>query len=241
MAERRMMSRKIVDSDAFMDMPLSAQALYFHLLSRADDDGFVGNPKKIMRMVGANEDDYKVLIGKRFVLVFPSGVCVIKHWLIHNYIQKDRYNETQYLDEKTLIKQKENKAYTECIQDVSSLETQVSIGKVSIDKISIEQENRVAVAPTPQKRFSKPSLDEVKAYCIERKNTVHPQRFIDHYESNGWKVGRNPMKDWKASVRTWERSSYENNTFSKKPDNVLQTQHSNKLVEAMQNKANKNK
>ena len=91
MAERRMFAKAIIDSDAFLDMPLSAQALYFHLSMRADDDGFVGNPKRIRGMLGANEDDFKLLILKRFLLTFGSGVVVIKHWKIHNYIQSDRY------------------------------------------------------------------------------------------------------------------------------------------------------
>jgi hypothetical protein len=137
MAERRMFSKKIIDADAFMEMPLSTQALYFHLSMRADDDGFVGNPKKIMRMIGANEDDYKVLSAKRFILMFPNGICVIKHWLIHNYIQKDRYHETQYLDEKKQIEIKENNAYTEldtkCVQDVSRMDTEVRLGKVRLE------------------------------------------------------------------------------------------------------------
>lgn len=144
MAERRMVSKKIVDSDAFMDMALSTQALYFHLLARADDDGFVGNPKKIMRMVGAGDDEYKVLIVKRFILQFPSGVCVIKHWLIHNLIRADRYNSTQYIEEKNSLEVKENKAYTEMatnvIPDGNHLATQVSLGKVRIDKISTEEQ-----------------------------------------------------------------------------------------------------
>lgn len=142
MAERRMVSKKIVDSDAFMDMALSTQALYFHLLARADDDGFVGNPKKIMRMIGASEDEYKFLIGKRFILTFSSGVCVIKHWLIHNLIRNDRYHETQYLEEKHQIKVKDNNAYTEVdtngIPSVYQLEPESSIGKVRLGKVSEE-------------------------------------------------------------------------------------------------------
>jgi len=129
MAQRRMFSLKIVDSDAFMDMPQSAQLLYFQLSMRADDDGFVANPKRIMKMVGSNDDDYKILIAKRFILVFKSGVCVIKHWLIHNYIQNDRYNPTVYLEERKEIVKKENGSYTERIQDVSISDTQVSIGE----------------------------------------------------------------------------------------------------------------
>jgi hypothetical protein len=96
-----MFSPQIVDSDAFMDMPQSSQLLYFHLAMRADDDGFVGNPKKILRMIGGNEDALKVLIAKRFILTFQSGVVVIKHWRIHNLIRADRYHETQYLEEKS--------------------------------------------------------------------------------------------------------------------------------------------
>lgn len=113
MAQKRMFSMKIVDSDAFLDMPLSTQALYFHLNMRADDDGFVGNPKKIQRLIGTSEDDLKLLIAKRFVLVFENGVIVIKHWRIHNTIFKDRYNETVYIDEKNSLEIKKNKAYTE--------------------------------------------------------------------------------------------------------------------------------
>ena len=129
MAERRMFAKTIIDSDAFMEMPLSAQALYFHLSMRADDDGFINNPKKLQRMVGASEDDYKLLIVKRFILTFESGVIVIKHWKIHNYIQKDRYKPTIYAEEKSMIESKENGVYTECIQNVSKMDTQVSIGK----------------------------------------------------------------------------------------------------------------
>ena len=96
MAERRMFTQKIVDSDAFLDMPLTTQALYFHLNMRADDDGFVNNPKKIQRMICASDDDLKLLIAKRFLLAFENGVVVIKHWRMHNLLRKDRYNPTQY-------------------------------------------------------------------------------------------------------------------------------------------------
>lgn len=136
MAQRRMFSLKIVDSDAFLDMPQSSQLLYFHLSMRADDDGFVGNPKKIMRMVGSGNDDYKVLVTKRFILQFQTGVVVIKHWKIHNYIQSDRHNPTQYIEEMQGIITKENGSYTECIQNVSSLDSQVRLGKVRLGKES---------------------------------------------------------------------------------------------------------
>ena len=112
MADKRMFSKTIIDSDAFLDMPLSTQTLYFHLSMRADDDGFINNPRKIQRMIGCGEDDLKLLIAKKFVITFESGVIVIKHWKIHNYIQKDRYKETVYREEKSMLSLKENKAYT---------------------------------------------------------------------------------------------------------------------------------
>lgn len=121
-----MFSIQIIDSDAFLDMPLSTQALYFHLNMRADDDGFVGNPKRIKSLIGATDDDLKLLIAKRFVLIFEDGVIVIKHWRMHNTIQKDRYTQTAYIDELNQLQIKENKAYTlpnqQCFQNVSKME-----------------------------------------------------------------------------------------------------------------------
>ena len=139
MAERRMFAKTIIDSDAFLDMPLSSQALYFHLSMRADDDGFINNAKKIQRMLGCADDDLKILLAKNFIIPFETGVCVIKHWKIHNLIQKDRYKPTVYLEHKQQLSLKNNNVYTmdtQCIQDVSKVETQVSIGKVSQGKES---------------------------------------------------------------------------------------------------------
>ena len=206
MAERRMFAKTIIDSDAFLDMPLSAQALYFHLSMRADDDGFVNNPKKIQRMIGASDDDCKLLIMKRFVLTFESGVIVIKHWRVHNYIRNDRYKETVYKDEKSRIALKENGVYTEKnnlgIPNDNHLDTQVRLGK---DRLEIGQDN---INNKSAKRFIPPTLEEVKAYCQERKNNVDAERFIDYYTANGWNVGKNKMKDWKAAVRTWEKNNF---------------------------------
>lgn len=129
MAERRMFAKTIIDSDAFLDMPMSAQCLYFHLAMRADDDGFLNNPKKVQRMIGCSDDDLKILLAKRFLIRFESGVVVIKHWKIHNYIQKDRYKPTVYQEEKALLTEKENGVYTECTQNVYALEAQDRIGK----------------------------------------------------------------------------------------------------------------
>ena len=211
MAERRMFAKSIIDSDAFLDMPLSAQALYFHLSIRADDEGFVGNPKRICSMIGASEDDYKLLIVKRFLLVFPSGVVVIKHWKIHNYIQSDRCKPTTYMEERATLSLDGKKAYVErvdtpCIQNGYSSDTQVRLDKVSIGEDRLIEENAASGAlPASKPRFTKPTLEEIIAYCEERGNNVDPQAFYDFYESKGWKVGNQPMKDWWAAVRTWER------------------------------------
>ena len=148
MAKKRMFSIDIVGSDAFLDLPYSAQCLYFQLGMRADDDGFVGNPKTIQRIAGTKASDLELLVKKRFLLQFPSGVIVIKHWKINNDIKKDRYSPTMYIDEFQTLSIKENKAYTERNanvstldtergQNVSTLDTQYSIDKNSKDKDSI--------------------------------------------------------------------------------------------------------
>ena len=198
MAERRMFAKTIVLSDAFLDMPLSARCLYFTLGMFADDDGFVNSPKGIMRQAGCSEDDMKVLLAKKFLLAFDSGVIVIKHWRINNYLQKDRYTPTKYGEEKATLTLDENMAYREAkalseAMYTQEVYTQDRLGKDSIGKDRLDSSKR-------------PTLEDVKAYCQERGNRVDPERFIDYYTSNGWKVGKNPMKDWKAAVRTWERS-----------------------------------
>lgn len=140
-----MFAKTIIDSDAFIDMPLSTQALYFHLSMRADDDGFINNPKRIQRMIGCGDDDMKLLCAKRYILPFDSGVVVIKHWKIHNYIRNDRYKETVYKEEKAQLTVKENGAYTEAEnlgipsdnQVVYQMDTQVRLGKDRLDKVSL--------------------------------------------------------------------------------------------------------
>lgn len=112
MAKKRMFNLNVLETDAFMDLPLSAQALYFHLCMRADDDGFIGNPKRITQNIGASIDDLKLLIAKRFVLVFEDGVIVIKHWRMHNVIKSDRYIKTNFIEDLSQLHIKENGAYT---------------------------------------------------------------------------------------------------------------------------------
>lgn len=214
MAERRMFAKTIIDSDAFLDMPLSSQALYFHLSMRADDDGFINNPKKIQRMVGSSEDDLKLLIAKRFIIAFESGVIVIKHWKIHNYIQKDRYKPTMYQDEKSMLVDKNNKSYTvetECIHDGYSLETQVRLGKDRLGKDSKEIKDL-----TPSKKSkAKPIRHKYGEYKnvllsdeqMEKLKTEFPndyqeriERLSEYCESSG-----KTYKNYLATIRSWAR------------------------------------
>ena len=155
MAERRMFAKSIVLSDSFLDMPMSARCLYFTFGMLADDDGFIGSPKAIMRQCGATEDDLKILLAKRYVLGFESGIIVIKHWRMNNYLRTDRYTETTYLEEKNELTIDQKGAYTEVgipggRQVVYQVATQDSIGKNSIDKNSLD--NNI---PTSEEEKSK--------------------------------------------------------------------------------------
>lgn len=148
MAERRMFAKTIIDSDAFIEMPISARLLYYDLAMRADDDGFINSPKKIMKFVGATNDDINILIMRKFIIPFENGVVVIKHWRIHNYIRKDTYNETSYKEQKALLELDENKAYRLSSQrTVDEPSTQVRLGKDRIGKDRIDNNT-----PLPPKK-----------------------------------------------------------------------------------------
>lgn len=209
MAKKRMFSLQIVDTDAFLDMPHSSQLLYFHLSMRADDDGFVSNPKKMMRMIGSQEDDYKVLLAKRFIIPFESGVCVIKHWRINNYIRSDRYTETAYTEEKKSLHLKENRAYTDDVKQLgipNDNQTDTK-GVPSIDKVRLDKNREKG----KKARFLPPSLEEIKEQIKEKKYTqVNAESFYNFYQANGWMVGKNKMKDWKAALAGWESRSSSN-------------------------------
>lgn len=221
MAERRMFNKQITRSDAFLDMPRSTRLLYYDLNLDADDDGFVDKYKSIMRLTGASEDDLKLLIAKSFIIPFETGVIVIKHWRMNNLIRSDRYKPTVYQEEKSQLQLKENCSYTKKttvgIPNDNQMTPQYSIGKDSIVKESIEEKGE-QVATLSVKRFVRPTLEEVVAYCEERKNGISAQQFMDFYESKGWKVGNQPMKDWKACVRTWEQRHKSENKSTKVAD-----------------------
>ena len=230
MAERRMMAKSIIKSDQFLDMPATTQNLYFHMLLDADDDGFVNAPKSIMRIVGAKEDDMKLLVAKQFVIGFGSGVIVIKHWKIHNYIQSDRYKPSLQ-PERVLLDITTNKEYTLNTSDVSSMDTEciqsVSVGKVSIGKARLgkarlgkarldkNNNEECEKSHSKRKRFKPPTLEEVEEYCKERNNGIDAQYFIDYYEARGWELSKGrKVKSWKHCINTWEK-----NNFNRKPVN----------------------
>ncbi len=221
-----MFAKTIIDSDAFLDMPLSTQTLYFHLSMRADDDGFINNPKKIQRMVGCGDDDLKLLMAKRFILVFESGVIVIKHWKIHNYIRNDRYKPTLYQDEKALLADKDNKAYTfaeelskhdeklgipDDNQAVYQMDTQVRLGKDRLGKDSKEIKD---VTPS-KKSKTKPIRHKYGEYKnvllsdeqMEKLKTEFPndyqeriERLSEYCESSG-----KTYKNYLATIRSWAK------------------------------------
>lgn len=274
MAERRMFARTIVESDAFLDMPLSVQSLYIHLGMNADDWGFVNNPRSIRRMCGASEDDLRILISKKFILTFDSGAVVIKSWWVNNYVQADRRHPTRYQDELATLFLDENKSYTtkdtgvlpadmfnrvskvepvciqpvskmdtKCIQSVSKMDTEVRLGKDRLGE-STSNSSRVDTQPNPKgfgacaperpkkrqaKKFVKPSIPEVAEYAegfIKSRNlrltgeTFRAERFVSWYDSNGWKVGKNPMKDWKGAVRTWIFKDYVDDSAAATPSDA---------------------
>lgn len=207
-----MFAKTIIDSDAFLDMPLSSQALYFHLSMRADDDGFLNNAKKIQRTIGSADDDLKILFAKNFIIPFESGVCVIKHWMIHNMIQKDRYKPTMYGEEKEKLSIKNNKSYTmltECVHDGNSLEAQVRLGKASLGEVS-EVKDSVNKESTKGSRLSQDWVipDEYIKFCQTERPELDAvlvgNTFKDFWIS---KSGSGATKlNWFATWRNWVRN-----------------------------------
>lgn len=214
MAEKRMFAKTIVDSDAFLDMPLSAQCLYFHLNMRADDEGFVNSPKRIQRLIGASEDDLKLLVAKSFVLLFESGVIVIKHWRINNYLRLDRTKPTQYQEERSLLTVKDNGAYTFGVPSDNQL---LAVGTPRLDKNRLDKNRLDKSIGTKTKRFVPPTLDEVIAYVKERGNKVDPNKFYDYYTAADWKDSKGQqVRNWKQKCITWE--SHRSEPVQKMPD-----------------------
>ena len=199
MARRRMFSLDVVDTDRFLDMPSSTQALYFHLGMRADDDGFVASPKRTTAMCGCSADDLNLLAAKGFVRPFESGVLVIVDRKKNNLLRPDRYTPTQFQKEKAQL------GIPAVNQSTYQRVPQASIGKDSIDKVSLKRERKADKPPRP--RFTPPSEDEAINYFDEQgSSAAEAKSFLDYYAANGWKVGgRATMKNWQAAARNWIR------------------------------------
>lgn len=221
MAERRMFSKTIVDSDAFLDMPVSTQCLYFHLSMRADDEGFVNNPKRIQRMVGMSDDDMRILIAKQFIIPFESGICVIKHWFIHNYIRNDRFKSTSCIEEKSQLALDDNKIYylgdgiplgiPDDIPNAYQMETQVRLGKDSIDK-EREKATKVAKLSPPKLTFGEfqninltlEELDKLKS----RWSAEQVESMIENLSSYLVNNTKKKYKNHYAVLLTWLKKDF---------------------------------
>ena len=179
-----MFAKTIVLSDAFLDLPMSARCLYFTLGMLADDDGFVNAPRSIMRQCGASDDDMKLLLAKKFVLVFDSGVIVIKHWRINNYLQKDRINPTKCVEEKAMLSIDAKGGYTRNDMYTPTVYTQDSIDKDRLDKDSIGkdsiEENNNPSFLSEQERLQKVTMESIKRI---REKTGNPN-FGGQYEQS---------------------------------------------------------
>lgn len=214
MAERRMFAKTIIDSDAFLEMPATSQLLYFHLAMRADDEGFINKPKTIMKIVGAKEDDLNILAARKFIIPFNSGVVVIKHWKIHNYIRGDRIHETKYKNERDLLENDENNAYTLCQSNVSQVSdnchTEVRLGKVRLGKVRLGESmgtfNNVLLTP------------EEKVKLINEYGQDLTNQAIDHLSAYREEKGYKSKNDY-LTIRRWvisavtERKNKSTNPF----------------------------
>ena len=221
-----MFTEKVVGSDAFTEMPATTQLLYFHLGMNADDDGFINNPKKVARSIGSSAKDLDLLIEKRFLIRFPSGVVVIKHWLMANSIRKDRYKPTEYQEEFAQLFIKTNNAYTEIREHAESPTDGSKSGNqnptagqpkpynaVPQDRIGedrgkdrIDKNREKGAKNSKSKDFTPPTLEEIKEFCAQRDSPVDPNRFYDFFEAGNWiDTKGNPVKNWKQKLITWER------------------------------------
>lgn len=225
-----MLSKQITETDIFMDMPLSAQALYLHFIMNADDDGFIGNAKTILRMVGASNDDLKLLIAKQFILTFDDGITVIKDWRIHNYIQKDRYHRTMYKEHLEELEVNDNGAYikekpmyTDCIQDVSKMDTQVRLGKVRLGK-DINNSSSSDEQPDFEQEF--------ESVWKEYPNKTGKKQAFNHYKTwrrksvnntNEYLLERLALYKQDLAINTWKRPMNGSTWFNGRFDDEYQT------------------
>jgi len=227
MATKRMFSKEVVLTDWFLDMPMSARCLYFTLSMVADDDGFVDNPRAIMRQCGASLDDMKLLLTKCFLIEFETGVIVITHWRMNNYLRGDRYHPTKHTTEYSMLEVVDNKPYV-----LKDNNTPNNLITKSLDLVPVGIPGGIPDGiPKPKKEkntnFNPPTEEEVEAYCRERNNDIDAEQFVAFYESKGWMIGKNKMKNWKMAVVTWEKhqSDYGSKRISKEDREINERQN----------------
>lgn len=225
MANKRMFSKQITTSDAFVDMPISSQLLYFHLNMEADDDGFVSNPKRITKIIGANDDDLKILIAKRFLLAFKSGVVVIKHWLLHNAVRKDMYKETQYLEEKGMLQIKDNLVYTE-VRNESVTSPLHRLDQDRLDKDRLDKEtvasDKLIYGEFKNVKLKEDEYNKLKENIGENKTKQLIEELSGYIASKGKKYSNHY-----ATILNWNRRKSQsvanglkiNNKYDKYEDN----------------------
>lgn len=214
MAKRRMFSSAIVLSDVFLDMPASARCLYFTFGMMADDDGFVNNPRSVMRQIGAMDDDLKILLAKRYVLGFESGVICIKHWRINNTIRGDRYQETTYIEEKATLKLDEKGAYTERYTNGIPTDNQVATNGIPsgnqvttiLRQPSIDKNRQDKDREDKDKTEGRPSLGDVELYVSANGLAVNPYSFWKTFEEKDWMIEGTPVRNWKAMINSWDKA-----------------------------------
>ena len=196
-----MFAKSVVLADAFLDLPVRARCLYFMLGMVADDDGFVNSPKGVQRQCGASAADLKTLIDRDYLIAFDSGVVVLRHWRVHNLLKKDRYKQTDHVEEKAQLVLEETRTYGKRSEPLwnpsgTHLEPQVREGK--------EREGKDREGQDREGEFRPPTLVQVGAYCRQRRSPVSPRRFLEYYTANGWMQGQTKIRDWKAALRAWE-------------------------------------
>ena len=263
MASRRMFARDLVESDLFIDLSFSAQALYLHLNLEADDDGFVASAKRIMRSIGASENDLVELERSGFLIFFPSGVYAIAHFGINNAIRADRYHPTIFQTEFRTLSKDNGGRYIRC--DISSdhpgastqptdnqtgacqqpTDNQTGASPSQNDsgeppkgqtEVAAVEGNKVMAGQATSGEGIPPSLDEVRSFCVQNNLRVNPEKWFHYYESVGWHIGNKRMENWKASIMKWESTEKaDSEKHMVAAQNYTQRNYSGAQEEAMQN------
>jgi hypothetical protein len=240
MAEKRMFSLKIIDADAFTDMPATSQNLYFHLAMRADDEGFINRPKSIAKTIGANDNDFDMLVAKGFLIGFESKIFVIKHWWMHNYIRSDRVRSTSHTEEKELLELKENGTYTLCQTSDRQVtdKCQASIEEIRLDKVSLEESNNVREeSPTDFDLFwkaypKKVAKDDAIKMWKNKKNKPSIEIILQAVER--YKQSQNVLDGYVSNPATWINKGRWSDEFVLYQPKQTSTQPKSKLDTSME-------